>query len=110
MIRHELLTSTIRFYIEASDDPFAQYDMVCTIVWETPNTVWLRAMHGTMTRKLLREFVQFLVDNKVKTVRAHRSMEGTLPFTTARTEHNIEIDVDAAYAKMTRRKLNSILT
>ena len=107
MLRHELQTSILRFYTTESDDPFAQYDAVCTIIWESPDVVWIRGMHGTISRKTICELVCFLADNNVKLAKAHRSAGRTLPFVTARDDHTIEMDVNAAIKKIVRMNRGS---
>lgn len=80
MIRHEILTSTLRFYNVDSKEAFEPYVAICTIQWENINIIWIKGMHGTITRAHLREFLDFCVANKVEKVKAYRSAGHTLPF------------------------------
>lgn len=102
-IRHEPTTSTLRFYGRASDDPTPQYDAVCTVVWETPRTVWIRGLHGTLTRRLLRELLAWLVDNHILLVKAHRDSARVLPLGVVQVDGHTEIDVAKLAARVTRR-------
>lgn len=78
-IRHEPTTSTLRFYERPSDEPTPQYDAVCTVVWETPRVIWIRGLHGALSRRLLRELLLWLVQNRIETVKAHRDQTRKLP-------------------------------
>lgn len=100
MIRHELTTSLVRFYKQPSDDPYQPYDAICTLVWENSETVWIHGFHGSLDRKLLRELAQFLIDNKIKIVKAHRAFERTLPFVSKREGDVVEIDVQRVAQKL----------
>lgn len=93
MLRHETVTSTLRFYGRESDDPFAQYDAVCTVVWEGPRVVWIRGLHGTLTRQLLRELLAWLVDNHILTVKATRDSARVLPLGAVHADGHTEISV-----------------
>jgi hypothetical protein len=93
MIRHEVQISTIRFYNEPTDDPFAQYDAICSLVWETPTVLWIKGLHGDLTRKTLRDLLSFLVENGIQTVKAHRSAGRTLPGLKTRNGQFAEVSV-----------------
>lgn len=91
MIRSETLVTVLRFYPEETDDPLAAYTVACTLMWESPTTVWVKALAGTMTRKVLREFIQHMISigvTKVKTMRA----SGSLPYATKIDGYYCEID------------------
>lgn len=99
MIRHDSLISTVRFYDTETDDPFYPYVAICTIVWESPDVIWVKGLHGDLSRKLLREFLKFLVDSKIKTVKAHRANGKTLPFIVFRDNEYTEISVESLAKK-----------
>ena len=93
MIRHEVQISTIRFYNTDSDDPFAPYDAICSLAWETPSTVWVKGLHGDLTRKTMKDLLKFFIDNGVHTLKAHRATGRTLPGLTVRDGTYAEVDV-----------------
>lgn len=103
MIRHDPMITTIRFYDVETEDPFYPYVAICTLVWESPSVIWVKGLHGDLSRKLLREFLIFLVDNKVKTVKAHRASGKTLPFIVFRENEYTEISVDALAEKFLKK-------
>ena len=100
MIRHSLLTSQLRFFNEVTTDPFAPYDAICTISWETPSVIWLVGLHGSLTRALFREMVIYFHDEKVKTVKAYRAPGHRLPFASCIGENLYSIDVEEVYNAM----------
>jgi hypothetical protein len=102
MIRHELQISQIRFYNIESDDPFFPFDAICSLVWETKDTVWVKGFHGKLSRQTLREFLQFLIDNDIKTVKAFRSVQKTLPGIIFRKDNFTELSVDDLARKYAR--------
>lgn len=79
MIRHFLELTSLRFYEKQSDDPFEPYDAVCTILWESQTVIWVRGLNGPMSRKLLREFLHWLVKNNITKIKAHRHENRSLP-------------------------------
>lgn len=103
MIRHSLLTSQLRFFNEETPDPFAPYDAICTISWETPAIVWLIGLHGTLTRGLFREMLKYFYDAKVKTIKAYRAPGHRLPFATSIGENLYSIDVEKVYEAMQKK-------
>ena len=80
MIRHDLVTSSLRFYASEEPGPFESYVAICTLLWETDAVVWIVGMHGAMSRKMIRELVQFLHTAKVAVAKAHRHPAHRLPF------------------------------
>lgn len=94
MIRHSLLMSQFRFFKEETTDPFAPYDAICTINWESASTVWLVGLHGSLTRSMYREMMVFFHEQNVKTVKAYRAPGHRLPFATCIGENIYSIDVD----------------
>lgn len=103
MIRHEPLTAALRFYERDSDLPTPPYDAICTVVWETRNTIWIRGLHGEMSRKLLRELLEWFIDNGVCTVRAHRDSAHSLPFARTQDDGSFAIDVADLIDRFARR-------
>lgn len=76
-----------------------QYDAICTIVWETQKTIWIKGLHGTLSRKLLRELVKFFIDNSITTVKAHRAGGHSIPFM-AKIDDHMELSVDDVASKL----------
>lgn len=95
MIRHEPISSIVRFYPEESDDPLAPYTASCMLVWETPTIIWIKGLSGTLNIALLRDFAKFLLDNKIETIRTFRASNHTLPLVTTVNGNYCEIDVAA---------------
>ena len=93
MIRHELQTSVIRFYNSDSSYDFADYDAICTLIWETSEVVWIKGLHGNLNYKLLREFIQLIDSLGAKTIKAYRADNRKVPFTAKRNGNLVEIDV-----------------
>lgn len=85
----------LRFYDNDTDDPFAKYVAQCTVVWESPTTIWIKGLTGKFSRKALRDFMGFIDTNGIKLVKSYRA-SGNLPFATKITEHYCEIDVELA--------------
>jgi len=79
MIRHEVLVSQLRFYEETSEDPYAQYDAVCTVIWNGTSDITIKGLHGTLSRKIFRELLDWLAVNNITTVRANRAPQRLLP-------------------------------
>jgi hypothetical protein len=84
MIRHTdpalRTTSFLRFYKEESEDPFAEFDAVCLLVWnEARDEVWIEGFKGELSMSLLKEMARFMVDRGVKKIRAKRSSQRKLP-------------------------------
>ena len=99
MIRHELTSSTLRFYEVESDNPFQQYDAICTLIWEAKDIIWIKGLHGILSRKLLRELVKFFVDNSIITVKAHRADGHSIPFMSKIDDH-MELSVSDVKTKL----------
>jgi len=97
MIRHSTLTSQIRFFKEPTTDPFAPYDAICTLTWESADTVWLVGLHGDFNRKFVRELLSFLHDRGVTTVKAFRAPGHGLPFAEYQGDNLFVIDIQKAH-------------
>lgn len=94
MLRHNTITSIIRFYdCEHSDNPFEPYIGVCTLIWENNNTIWIQGMHGVMSRKLLREFLEFCISKNITIIKAYRAPNHQLPMMREVGDH-LEISVN----------------
>lgn len=93
MIRDEPLTSTVRFYDNDDAGLFDDFDAVCTLFWETPETVWVKGLHGTLNMKLMRQLISYLHSKGVKTIKAYRAENRKLPFTSNRSGNLVDIDV-----------------
>ena len=102
MIRSEPVAEIIRFYDVESDDPYADYVAVCTIVWETKDIVWIKAMNGRVSRKHLIELAQWLIDRKVKKARASRVHGKRLPFSENCGEYQ-EIHLDNVIQRLSKK-------
>lgn len=93
MIRSEPIASIIRFYEAQTDDPFADYSATCTVVWETSDVVWVKALSGKITRKQIIELAEWLISQGVTLVKASRAHGKRLPFSTDRGYYQ-EIDLE----------------
>ena len=83
MLRHQWLPgstefSVLRFYGKDTENPFAPFDAVCTLMWEKLD-VWVFGFHGNLTRSLLHQFVNFLVEAQIQNIRAFRADWHILP-------------------------------
>ena len=90
-----MMVTELRFYEQTSDEPYPPFDVYCSVLWETASVIWIRGMKGHLTRALFKELVQFCVDNRIKTVKAHRNAARRLPLGRQVGEH-LEIDVAEA--------------
>lgn len=93
MVRHELQTSILRFYKEETTDPFADYDGVCTLIWENKDTVWIKGLHGEVNLRLLKQMIAVLHSHGVKTIKSYRAGKRNLPFLKVRDGTYAEIEV-----------------
>lgn len=98
MIRHDHVASALRFYASDTPGPFEPYVATCTLLWETNAVVWIVGMHGAMSRKHVREMVQFLHAQGVTTAKAHRHPSHRLPFGVDVGDH-VEMNVAAVAAR-----------
>lgn len=79
MIRSEQVSVIIRFYPQETDDPFADYVATCTLVWESHDTVWIKALQGCVSRKHLVELALWLASHDVSYAKAARVGGKRLP-------------------------------
>ena len=98
MIRHDLVTSAVRFYASEEPGPFEPYVAICTLLWESDKVVWIVGMHGALSRRMVRKLVRLLHDLGVTTAKAHRHPAHRLPFGEDVGDH-VEMDVTAAAAR-----------
>ena len=103
MIRHTPTLSELRLFEAASPAPMAEYDAACLLLWETPQVVWIRMLKGHVSRKLLRELLQWLLDNQVHTVRAHRAAGHVLPLSVLQADGAFSVSVADLATRFLRR-------
>jgi hypothetical protein len=104
MIRHELVTSILRFYAYDSNDLFEPYGAVCTLLWESTSVVWIQGFHGKVSRSQLRELMNFCEKNKIQRIKAHRSPGHRIPFMEEVGDH-LELDVNRVLTIFRARKV-----
>lgn len=104
MIRHELTASVLRFYALDSLDPFEPYVGICTLLWENPTTVWIKGMHGAISRMHLRELMVFCTEQRIETIKAHRAGGHVLPFMRLVDDH-MELSVSTVVAKLASKSV-----
>lgn len=93
MLRHNVVTSILRFYNNEHPADFEDYVAVCSLLWESKDTIWIHGFHGNVNRKHLRTLLKFFIDNDVKIVKAKRSPFRVLPLSNNKGDHH-EIVVD----------------
>lgn len=87
--------SVVRFFNDPNASMFAEFDLVATIEWERySRTAWIHAMKGQANRYLLRELVDYLVSQGVRTIKAKRAAQRILPRGKVMQDGSIEIDID----------------
>lgn len=94
MIEHEPVASVLRIGDGDPLDPFRQYSAVCTLVYEGPQVVWVKAMAGELSRGNLRELLAWFSTQGLKTVKATRAPGHKLPGFKEVGDH-LELDVEA---------------
>jgi hypothetical protein len=104
-LRHTVNTSLVRFYNHADPDWYASYDAICTFTWESPTVVWMIGLHGTLSRKVLRQLTQLFLLHGVQLVKAHRAPDRTLPFVTSRDGTYVQINIADVFARLSRHKV-----
>jgi hypothetical protein len=78
VIVHTLTFSELRFF-KGEWAEGVEYDASCVVMWESPTIVWLRLLQGTLTRKMLRELLDWLISNGIEEVKANRGGKHSLP-------------------------------
>lgn len=107
MIRSEPLIEIVRIYDGENIDPYADYVAVFTLVHDSKNTVWIRALSGKLSRKNLRELVNYLYSREIFIVKADRALDRRIPFTSKRDGMYVEIDIKIAYQAWFRKELRN---
>ena len=93
MIRHAITVSELRFFEAGAPAPMAEYDASCMLVWETSTVIWVRMLKGGLSRNLLRQLLQWLLDHDISTVRAHRASGHVLPLAVLQPDGSYSTDV-----------------
>lgn len=95
MLRYEQAVGILRFYADTVDptDMNAPYEASCTIIWETPDTIWLKGLSGKFNRKHLASIIEFGLDHNIKFLKSYRN-SGNLPFATKTQGRYCEVDVE----------------
>ena len=107
MIRSVPVAEIIRFYEVETDDPYADYVAVCTIVWETKDIVWIKAMNGRISKSHLIELANWLIARGVKKARASRVRGKRLPFSSDGGEYQ-EIVLDRVLERLSKKLHESV--
>lgn len=68
-----------RVYDCVEPEPMAPFCATFVLEWQDARTVWIKAMHGRLTRHTLRELVRTLIDLGAHTVLARRADGHVLP-------------------------------
>ena len=102
MIEHSIETSVLRFYEADEPDHYAPIDVVCMLMWETQQVVWIKILKGDLSRKLLRQLVDKLGSLGITTVKAQRAPHRGLPFGSDVGGH-WEMSVAVAHRYLNRR-------
>lgn len=84
MIRIQMLpegttSGVVRFYADENAAPMSDFQVVCTVNWESPQVVWVHGLMGKGDRRLWQDFVRALADRGVTTIRALRADGHRLP-------------------------------
>lgn len=83
MIRYTETTGELRFFDDDDAPHMARFDASCVVLWEQPTVVWIRMLStnagSSVTRKMLRDLVDWLVEHRVEMVRSRRGMGHLLP-------------------------------
>lgn len=103
VIEHQLTVSELRMWQAADASPSSDFDACCLLMWESPNCVWLRMLRGTLSRRLLRELLSWMVMTGIETVRAHRSAKHVLPLARQMENGSYELRVAELAARLDRK-------
>lgn len=90
----ETKTSVVRFYNDPGAGEMGDFQVVCTITWESPTVVWVHGMMGKGNRTLWREFVQELDDKGVEVIKAKRAEGRRLPMALQMPDGSYEMRID----------------
>ncbi|KQP12470.1 hypothetical protein [Pseudorhodoferax sp. Leaf267] len=105
-------TGIARFYLQDDAAPMSDYQLVCTLNWESPNVVWVHGLMGRGSRKLWRDFAAKLHEVGVEQIRATRAEGRVLPRARPHPDGNglvmhlkdlIDQPVDSGFVTLWRR-------
>lgn len=93
-----------RVYDCAEPAPMAPYCATFVLEWSADDAraVWIKAMHGRLTRRTLRELAVLLVDLGVHTVLAHRADGHALPLGEEGADGIVRIDMARVSERLAR--------
>jgi hypothetical protein len=100
VIRHTVRISELRLSRDHSDDEMPEYCTACNLVWLSPTVVLVSMLNGPLTRSMLREFIAFLVEQRIETIRADRAPGHMLPlFRWVDGNYQMDVLEAASYAE-----------
>lgn len=99
MIKVTPVVSHIRFYEEENVEDYTPYTAICSVLHESPDTIWIKGFHGNVSRKLYKELATWIVDNNIKLIKANRAESRNIPFTSFRDGDYIEVEVNDVFKK-----------
>lgn len=73
------LGQIVRLYDCAEPGERGQFCAVCVLEWADPRTLWVKGLHGRLTRLMMRELVQLIVTLGASMVLAYRTEGKGLP-------------------------------
>lgn len=111
MLKHEVLVSLLRFYNSTIPEEYEDYCGVCTLSWESSDTVWINGLNGTITLKHWYALIEFCEEKGIKVIKAHRSPRHRLPFAKMlNSNYYVVLVEDLIQRYNKRKKLNGINT
>jgi len=109
MLKHEVLVSLIRFYNNEVPAEYEDYCGVCTLSWESIDTVWINGLNGTITLKHWYSFIDFCIENNIKIIKAHRAPRHRLPFSKSINSNYYILIVDDLVQRYNQRKKTNVI-
>lgn len=103
MIRHSRTVSELRFFESDDPAPMAQFDACCLLIWDSPTVIQLRMLHGALSRKLLRELVDWLDAARIEYVRARRADGRLLPLGVMQPDGSYVVEVARLVERFTHK-------
>lgn len=79
MVEIEPTTAILRIGDGDPQDPYRKFSATCTLVYESREVVWVKALVGQLTKQQLRELLAWFLAHGVKTVKATRAPGHRLP-------------------------------
>ena len=104
MLKHEILVSLLRFYDNTIPEEYEDYCGVCTLSWESKDTVWINGLNGSITLKHWYSFIDFCIDSGIKIIKAHRAPRHRLPFAKVLNGNYYVVLVDDLVQRYNKRK------